>query len=276
MTGKTVKKRSTKKLKGKNTVIQRNELVEAKITSDALTTQENRILYTIASTIDSKTETFDTIKIDAKELSEFLGINYTNNHTHLRRSCENLRKKEVQIETKERSISTGWITSAELIKGEGIIEFFFHPKIKFFLTNIKKGDHYTSFKIGEFLDLKTKHGQSMYQLMMKWKNNKNNKFVYDLKIFRNIMGASSKAYDLYSNLKRKVITPAIDDIEKNTNWKLSYKEIKDGKKVVGFEFTIDEKPSNKKKEPFDNKGVVIQKLNKEKEAKNFVDSISTI
>ena len=58
------------------------------------------------------------------------------------------------------------------------------------------------------------------------------------------MGISENEYKQIFDLKRRVINPAIEEIEKNTEYfNLKYKSIKNGRSISHFEFTwgIDKK-----------------------------------
>jgi len=261
MTGKTKlkkdTKRTTKKIKGSNTVIQRNELVEANniqsndktkgktIKTTPLTAQEHRVLNTIISLIDAKAETFDTVKFDMKEFCEFLGMKYENHYTYLRNILRSLRQTEVTIESNDTITEIGWIRKPVLHKGTGIMEIFFEDELKPFLVNIDK--NFTNFKLEEFLKLKTKHGQSLYQLTAKAKGKRNHKFGYELIKLRKIFGIKEGAYEMYADFKRKVILPAIKDLHESTGYKLGYKEIKVGRSVESIEFMIEERPNAEEK-----------------------------
>ncbi|MEK5777188.1 replication initiation protein, partial [Acinetobacter nosocomialis] len=44
------------------------------------------------------------------------------------------------------------------------------------------------------------------------------------------------------NLKKRVINPSLDEITANTDIALTYENVKKGRSVVGFKFTVREKP----------------------------------
>lgn len=70
------------------------------------------------------------------------------------------------------------------------------------------------------------------------------KWKVEVKEFRLLMGILEDEYTRMDNLKLRVINPAIDEIEKNTEYfNLKYKSIKNGKSISHFEFTwgIDKK-----------------------------------
>lgn len=70
------------------------------------------------------------------------------------------------------------------------------------------------------------------------------KWKVEVEEFRILMGILPDEYNAVFDLKRRVINPAIDEIEKNTEYfNLKYKSIKNGRSISHFEFTwgIDKK-----------------------------------
>jgi hypothetical protein len=70
------------------------------------------------------------------------------------------------------------------------------------------------------------------------------KWKVEVEEFRILMGILPDEYNAVFDLKRRVINPAIEEIEKNTEYfNLKYKSIKNGRSISHFEFTwgIDKK-----------------------------------
>ena len=54
-----------------------------------------------------------------------------------------------------------------------------------------------------------------------------------------------ESYRRIGNLKDRVIKPSLDEITSNTDIDLNYENIKRGRSVIGFKFTVKEKPKPK-------------------------------
>ena len=70
------------------------------------------------------------------------------------------------------------------------------------------------------------------------------KWKVETEEFKTLMGIAEDEYKQIFDLKKRVINPAIDEIEKNTEYfNLKYKSIKNGRSISHFEFTwgIDKK-----------------------------------
>ena len=75
------------------------------------------------------------------------------------------------------------------------------------------------------------------------------KWKVEVEEFRILMGILPDEYNAVFDLKRRVINPAIEEIEKNTEYfNLKYKSIKNGRSISHFEFTwgIDKKEKEHK------------------------------
>ena len=75
------------------------------------------------------------------------------------------------------------------------------------------------------------------------------KWKIEVEEFKILMGIAEDEYPRIGNLQTRVITPAIEEIEKNTEYfNLKYKSIKNGRSISHFEFTwgIDKKEKEHK------------------------------
>ena len=54
-----------------------------------------------------------------------------------------------------------------------------------------------------------------------------------------------ESYRRIGNLKDRVIKPSLDEITSNTDIDLNYENIKRGRSVIGFKFTVKENQSQK-------------------------------
>ena len=90
------------------------------------------------------------------------------------------------------------------------------------------------------------------------------KWKVETEEFKTLMGIAEDEYKQIFDLKKRVINPAIDEIEKNTEYfNLKYKSIKNGRSISHFEFTwgIDKKDKpHKNQSDFSNVDDEIESL----------------
>jgi len=97
-------------------------------------------------------------------------------------------------------------------------------------------EQFTQYSIKEFVSLENKYGKRLYQLLKQYEGiGKRN---FKLESFRELLDCTSKSYDKMSNLDKKVLMRARDDINENTSLSVDYIKLKKGRKVESVEFTI--------------------------------------
>src|SRR5690606_10838527 len=95
---------------------------------------------------------------------------------------------------------------------------------------------YTSYRLSNILSLSSSYSIRLYELMRKWSFL--NKWESSVEEIREKLGALTKSYTLYGNFKNKVLLPAVEEINEQTDLFISFKEIKKGRKVERIEFSI--------------------------------------
>ena len=110
------------------------------------------------------------------------------------------------------------------------------------LTHFDKLNPYTKYKKDIVLKLKKDYSFDIYHLAKK--HQAMGQFEMSLEHLKQELGLPDSYQDL-SNLKKRVIKPSLDEITANTDIDLTYENVKRGRSVVGFKFTVREKPKPK-------------------------------
>ena len=92
------------------------------------------------------------------------------------------------------------------------------------------------------LSLKKDYSFDLYHLAKK--HQAMGQFEMSLEHIKNELGLPP-SYNKLCNLKDRVIKPSLDEITKNTDIDLTYENLKKGRSVIGFKFTVKEKPKPK-------------------------------
>lgn len=243
-------------------VAQGNELVEARH-NNPLSVREQKIILTMVSMIQPSDEDFKDYRISIKEFSEMLGLKGSTKYTELKEITKNLMSKSIEIPRENGGwLLANWISSAEYQTGEGVIELSFSPKLKPYLLQLKQ---YTSYRLSDILSLGSSYSIRLYELMRKWSYRGN--WEGSVVEIREKLGAVTKSYSLYGNFKNKVLLPAIKELNEQTDFFVSFKEIKKGRSVERIEFVIQHgkkeiksHPPEEQQKPFENE-VIRERLN---------------
>ena len=208
-----------------------------------------------------------TLEVNNKEMRDFeiplntilndMGINHDNifedkssTTVSLEKSLDELTEKKFEWRYKDESgkiVRSGkavMISDFDIDKNKRTVKFtlskFVHDRlICYGNAYISEMPIIASFRSGYSVALHEQLEQR--KQFQKWK--------IEVEEFKILMGIAEDEYKQIFDLKKRVINPAIDEIEKNTEYfNLKYKSIKNGRSISHFEFTwgIDKKEKEHK------------------------------
>lgn len=227
-------------------VTQSNKLISAHYD---LSLEEQRIILTLASMIQPEDEEFKSYEFKIKEFIKLLGVSTKTKYTDIPKITENLMKKIIKIREDKKLIQVSWLSSAVYNERTGTVILRFDPNLKPYL--LKLNELFTSFKLANVLNLKSKYAIRIYEILKSYEYRKNKYTVIEISELRLMLGISDTEYNRYDNFKRKVILQAQKEINKKTDLSFDFEEIKTGKKVTSLKFIISKNPlvaSNRKDE----------------------------
>ena len=121
-------------------------------------------------------------------------------------------------------------------EGEGCIELIFGSQVIPQIIDLKK--LFTSYEIEQTRNL-NRYGLRLYELLIRWRAT--GKAKISLNDLRNALGVLDDEYQTMSNFKNRVLDVAVSEINENTDITTSYEQHKQGRKIIGFTFTIKQK-----------------------------------
>lgn len=199
-----------------------------------LSLEEQRIILTLASTVQPEDEDFKPYKFKISDFMELLGIEDKSKYSIIPKVTKELMKKVFEIENGNKITQIAWLSSAEYEKGTGIVELEFSPKLKPFMLGLK--EFYISYRLKNILELKGKYSIRMYEII------KSNEFkkVAEITVdeLRKILKADKGSYLVYQNFKNRIIIQAQKELKEKTDISFDFEEIKTGRKVTSLKFYI--------------------------------------
>lgn len=193
----------------------------------------------IARTTDATEK--DAITITAENFAIECGIKSHSAYKAMEEASKNLlRRYFTYTDEKGKKISCSWVIRAKY--DSGAISICFPDEVLLMLKEFDKLNPYTKYKKDIVLSLKKDYSFDMYHLAKK--HQAMGQFEMSLEYLKNELGLPESYQDL-SNLKKRVLKPSLDEISANTDINLSYENVKKGRSVVGFRFTVREKPKPK-------------------------------
>lgn len=131
----------------------------------------------------------------------------------------------------------------------GGLYFRFAEAVRPYLYDLY-GKQYTKIAGRLVFALNSTYGIRLLELLLQYQNIKEFqqsgeiRRVFDLDEFRRIFNLDkSKSYEKIGNIKNRVIKYAINDINKNTKYRIEYEDIKEGRSIKKFAFRMKLSPN---------------------------------
>jgi len=167
-------------------------------------------------------------------------------------AAKELAGKRLDISRDGKEIYVSWLSYVEYVEGSGIVKVEFHRSLKPYLLQLQEYGNFTKFQMNHVVSFKSQYSIRIYELLkaeaFKAKQGKFNRY-FRLEDFRLILGIAKNEYDVFSNLRRKVIDPAVEEVSEHTD--LEIEEVRYGRigrKITDITFvvkirTVDELPT---------------------------------
>lgn len=229
-------------------VVKSNALVEA---CYRLGLNEQRLILTCISQIRRGESITDKVmySISAPEFSKICGVDSKTAYRELKSTALTLKRREVRITQepngfgrRQEILVTGWVQSIKYSEGDGVVQLRFNHDILPYLTELSRC--FTSYKLKNVVHMTSSYGVRIYELLTQWGSFEEREIsIFQLK--ENL--AIEKKYEKLRDFKRRVLEPAIKDINKNSDLWVKVTQRKTGRKVthLKFKFSLKEDPQNK-------------------------------
>lgn len=209
---------------------------------------EQKIILTMISLIDINDNEFNKVTFTIREITDLLDIPINNLYRDIGKIIRNLRKNDIYIDERDENgigkvIETSFVTTAIYDNKHGLLSLEFSDTLRPYLLELK--GFFTSYRLENALSLSSKYSIRIYE---KLKCNEFKKsFIWSIENLKKDLILNQKSYNLYSNLKQKIILIAMNDINKKTDIKVTFEEIKTGRKITAIKFYIKENKNFKNK-----------------------------
>lgn len=214
-------------------VTKSNALIEANY---KLSTLEQKIILYLISQIHKDDDDFKMYRLPIQEFSEMLGYRGSPKYTELREITKNLMRKVLEIREGQKLKQLSWVSYVEYDERSGFVSLSFDPRLKPYLLQLKR--EFTTYRLKNVMELKSSYSIRMYELLKRWQYMKEVEISLD--DLRMMVGAADK-YHQYHNFKKRVLTPAQQEILEKTDIWFKYQEVRKKRKVIALRFYIQEK-----------------------------------
>lgn len=225
----------------KDWVVLQNRVVEC---FKSMTLDEKR-LFIMATPLarTTKISSNDPIFISSSEFSKECGIDLSTAYTALELASERLFTRFFGYTNAEGDrVKMRWLNKVIYKAGQGGSELYFTDEVLLLLREFDALNPYTKYRKEVVLRLRKDYSLDFYHLAKKYQTMGGFQISLD-ELFEQL--GLPESYKRLDNLKNRVIEPSLDEITANTDIDLTYENVKRGRSVVGFKFTVREKPKPK-------------------------------
>lgn len=220
-------------------VNQSNSLINSQ---QDLTITERRIIYSLISLVQPEDSAMKTYVLPVKQLAKLIGIAESSFYERVERSIDELQKKMLIIEHKEKPDGPvtvvdkiNWVQQATYIKRQGLVRVKLSDALASYLLNLKSS--YTKYRIGNVLKLKSEYSWRLYELL-KEREPLQNKRVFKIAELRKLLNLEDKHLET-KNLRSAVLDRAAKELKEKTDIYFEYEVHKKiGRRIDSFIFYI--------------------------------------
>jgi len=225
----------------RNEVRKSNQLIEARY---RLTLGEQRLILHLCSLIHSSDKDFKSYEIRVKDFAKMFGLEKRNNiYKAVENAAKELAGKRLDISRDGKEIYVSWLSYVEYVEGSGIVKVEFHRSLKPYLLQLQEYGNFTKYQINHVVSFKSQYSIRLYELLkQKAFTAEKRKFsrCFEIESFRSILGIAVNEYEVFSNLRRKVIEPAIEEVSEYTDLEITDVHYgKTGRKVTDITFVVE-------------------------------------
>lgn len=216
-----------------NKVTQSNRLIEA---THTLTLNEKRLVLAAASLLDPRKplpkDGYLTIRADA--FADVFGLAVSHAYEALDDAASRLFERDIRRYSKGKIVERmRWVFHVKYKEGQGCVELGFSPTVLPHLTMLNR--EFTSYQLKQIGSLSSFYAIRLYELMSQFL--KLSQRECTLNQLRQMLDLGDKYQDV-KDMRRRVLDPALKELNASTDLTVMAEPRRAGRKIVGFSFTI--------------------------------------
>lgn len=224
-------------------VVKDNALINASYNLEV--TEQRLILLAILNaretgngiTADSKLE------IHAKDYASRFDISNDGAYKALKNAVLNLFDRQFSFKEQDKkgnigTVKSRWVSRIKYIDDSATLEITFAPDVVPLITRLEQ--HFTSYQLKQVSQLTSKYAIRLYELLIAWREVGKTPRI-ELEDFRSKIGVDDTEYTAMNDFKKRVLEPAIKQINKYTDITATYEQHKKGRLISAFSFSFKQK-----------------------------------
>ena len=217
-------------------VYKRDDMVQ-KARLNLSTVEQKCVLFAI-----SKIKPTDTVFQEYTfDLSQFYAIcgYQKESYTEMKATLKGLSDKSwwAVIDDKGTESVIRWFTTVHTNKRSGKVTIKFHEDMMPFLLELAKqaelGEYYTGYNLQYILPMSSQYSPRLYELLKSYQKN-NREWFFEIDELKRVLDGQS--YERWPDFRRRILEPAVKEINEYTDLNVAYDTEKQGRKVTRVTF----------------------------------------
>lgn len=188
------------------------------------------------------------LTISVKRYAEAFGVQAKNAYANIKEAEESLFNRRFSFfDDDGYLVKSRWVSQAKYLDDKGEIEIVFTPAVVKGISRIDGAvDFFTKYLLSNTVKFKSVYSVRLYELMCQWKNADPKKMpMFEIEKLRGQLGVEVGKYKVLADFKKRVLDTSMQEINEHSDLKISYEQVKSGRKIVGFKFKIKVKEKTK-------------------------------
>lgn len=213
-------------------VYKRNDMIQKG--RHELTLQEQRCVLYAISKIKPEDNIFQEYTFELSDFYKLCGL-HGDSYTELKSILIGLKQKTWWVETAPNVESTvSWFNKVRTNKKSGTVTVRFDDDMMPYLLELSKKDSfYTHYQLKYVLPMKSQYAIRLYELLKSYQRN-NHEWFFEIESLKKLLNCEQ--YKDFYDLRRRVLEPAVTEINKFTDIKIAWDSVKEKRKVVRVTF----------------------------------------
>ena len=185
----------------------------------------------------------DPLTVNAESYINHFKVHRNTAYQALKDACNDLFARQFsyqELSDKGNVINkkSRWVSEIGYIDQEAVVQLIFAPAIVPFITRLEQC--FTQYEIQQISELSTGYAIRLYELLIAWRTTGKTPLI-ELMQFRQKMGVLDNKYTAMCDLKKRVLDPAIKQVNEFTDINVTCEQHKKGRAIVGFSFKFKQK-----------------------------------
>ena len=221
-----------------NIVAKSNSLVRA---SYKLSLQEQRLVLLAISKLDSRRSHLTPrndqtkVRITALEFAETFGIDKKKAYEELKLATNELFERKITEINGKKTDKLRWVSRATYHDGEGWAEVTLNSEVLPMLTLLR--EKFTTYKLKQVAGLRSTYSIRIFELCAQFSSTGLLRIDLD-----QLIRLLDLPYTRYTDIARRVIEPAVEELKAKSNLEIEWRPIKEGRAVKSIEIKFRESP----------------------------------